>query len=226
MEHNSKKSYLSWLMGLVGINIIVFVHELGHFLAAHLFSVPTPTFSIGFGPALIKLPLGDTIFQLSLLPLGGYVEINQEILAQQPYLYKMIVILAGIIFNIIFSVIIASYYRQSAAQESSPAQTCLEYIRANSKKSGIIGPIGLIHMIGQSFLINKHIFWVMLSIISLNIALFNLLPLPFFDGGQALLFTLSALGTVIPSNFITLISFLIFFVFILLLSIKDVIKLK
>jgi regulator of sigma E protease len=51
----------------------VFVHELGHFIAAKLTGVYAPRFSIGFGPSLLKKRIGETEYVLAAFPLGGYV---------------------------------------------------------------------------------------------------------------------------------------------------------
>jgi regulator of sigma E protease len=64
---------LSWLAPLIVFGLVVFVHELGHFLAAKLTGVYAPRFSIGFGPALLKKRFGETEYVLAALPLGGYV---------------------------------------------------------------------------------------------------------------------------------------------------------
>jgi regulator of sigma E protease len=53
--------------------LVVFIHELGHFLAAKLFGVYAPRFSIGFGPALWSRKWGETEYVLAAVPLGGYV---------------------------------------------------------------------------------------------------------------------------------------------------------
>lgn len=53
---------------------LVFFHELGHFLFARLFGVRVETFSIGFGPKILKFKKGDTEYAISLIPLGGYVK--------------------------------------------------------------------------------------------------------------------------------------------------------
>jgi regulator of sigma E protease len=53
--------------------LVIFVHELGHFVAAKLTGVYAPRFSIGFGPALFRKRRGETEYVLALLPLGGYV---------------------------------------------------------------------------------------------------------------------------------------------------------
>jgi regulator of sigma E protease len=64
---------LAWLAWLPLFGIIVFVHELGHFLAAKLTGVYAPRFSVGFGPALWRKRWGETEYVLAALPLGGYV---------------------------------------------------------------------------------------------------------------------------------------------------------
>lgn len=64
---------LSWLAPIIVFGLVVFVHELGHFLAAKLTGVYAPRFSIGFGPALLKKRWGETEYVLAALPLGGYV---------------------------------------------------------------------------------------------------------------------------------------------------------
>ena len=64
---------LSWLAPIIVFGLVVFVHELGHFLAAKLSGVYAPRFSIGFGPSLLKRRFGETEYVLAALPLGGYV---------------------------------------------------------------------------------------------------------------------------------------------------------
>lgn len=64
---------LSWLAPVLVFGLVIFVHELGHFIAAKLLGVYTPRFSVGFGPALLKKRFGETEYILAALPLGGYV---------------------------------------------------------------------------------------------------------------------------------------------------------
>ena len=64
---------LTWLAPLLVFGLVVFVHELGHFLAAKAMGVYAPRFSIGFGPALWRKRWGETEYVLAALPLGGYV---------------------------------------------------------------------------------------------------------------------------------------------------------
>lgn len=65
--------YVPWLAPILVFGLVVFVHELGHFLAAKAVGVYAPRFSIGFGPALWAKRWGETEYRLAVLPLGGYV---------------------------------------------------------------------------------------------------------------------------------------------------------
>ncbi|HZS62726.1 MAG TPA: M50 family metallopeptidase, partial [Gemmatimonadaceae bacterium] len=62
-----------WLAPILVFGAVIFVHELGHFLAAKATGVYAPRFSIGFGPALWHKRWGETEYRLAALPLGGYV---------------------------------------------------------------------------------------------------------------------------------------------------------
>jgi regulator of sigma E protease len=60
------------------LGVLVFIHELGHFLAARRLGVRVLTFSLGFGPKLLKVKRGDTEYCISAVPLGGYVKMAGE----------------------------------------------------------------------------------------------------------------------------------------------------
>ncbi len=60
------------------LGVLVFVHELGHFLAARRIGVRVLTFSLGFGPKILKTTRGDTEYCISVIPLGGYVKMAGE----------------------------------------------------------------------------------------------------------------------------------------------------
>lgn len=69
---------LAWIAPLVVFGVVVFVHELGHFLAAKAVGVYAPRFSIGFGKTLWKRRRGETEYVLAALPLGGYVRLASK----------------------------------------------------------------------------------------------------------------------------------------------------
>ena len=114
------QSAFSIIVGLLGIGFLIGFHELGHFIFCKIFKIRTPSFSIGMGPRLLTKKIGETEFSLSLLPLGGYVEIagaaevaqgdqkeaysrDDDSFAVKPYYQKMLVMAGGIIFNLFFA---------------------------------------------------------------------------------------------------------------------------
>ena len=60
------------------LGVLVFVHELGHYLMARRIGVRVLTFSLGFGPKLLTVRRGDTDYCISAIPLGGYVKMAGE----------------------------------------------------------------------------------------------------------------------------------------------------
>jgi regulator of sigma E protease len=97
----------------IGLGLVIFIHELGHFMAAKWCDVHVETFSIGFGPPLpgCRFRRGETAYQIALVPLGGYVkkvgEGNEEEGEDDPRSFKnktvgqrMLIISAGVIMNI------------------------------------------------------------------------------------------------------------------------------
>ena len=60
------------------LGVLIFVHELGHFLMARRIGVRVLTFSLGFGPKLLSFKRGDTEYCISAIPLGGYVKMAGE----------------------------------------------------------------------------------------------------------------------------------------------------
>ncbi len=93
---------------LLIVGFLVFVHELGHFLAAKISGIWVKEFAIGFGPSLIKKKYGETTYKLNLLPLGGFVQLEGENddkiehgFRSKPFYVKAFVLNAGVIMNFI-----------------------------------------------------------------------------------------------------------------------------
>ena len=66
------------IWGILCLGFIVFVHELGHFIAARLCGVKVESFSIGMGPVLLHKTIKETDYRISLLPFGGYCGMKGE----------------------------------------------------------------------------------------------------------------------------------------------------
>jgi len=104
---------------IVVLGVLIFVHELGHFLFAKLFRVKVLKFSLGFGPKLISKTVGETEYLISAFPLGGYVKMlgenpeeatdledSERSFAARPVWNRFFIVLAGPLFNLLFSVIL------------------------------------------------------------------------------------------------------------------------
>ncbi|MFL2659932.1 MAG: M50 family metallopeptidase [Alphaproteobacteria bacterium] len=96
---------------IVVILVLVFFHELGHFLFARLFKMKVEVFSIGMGPEIIsRRDKKGTIWRLALIPIGGYIKLlegkaNKDIVGSfesRPIWQRMIMVLAGPAFSILF----------------------------------------------------------------------------------------------------------------------------
>ncbi len=105
------------------LGVLIFVHELGHFLVAKYFGVGVEVFSLGFGKRVAGFRRGDTDYRLSLLPLGGYVKMvgenpDEDLTgAENEYLGKpkwqrFLVLLAGPVMNIALAFILTVGYYQ------------------------------------------------------------------------------------------------------------------
>lgn len=95
--------------------VIVFIHELGHFLAAKACNMRVDEFAIGMGPIVIKKKYGETLYSIRLLPLGGFnriagmdpeEQVGERGFSNQAIWKRMIVIVAGATFNIILTAVI------------------------------------------------------------------------------------------------------------------------
>lgn len=120
--------------------IMVFFHELGHFLAAKFFGMRVERFSIGFPPRIWGVQKGGTDYCIGATPLGGYVKISGMIdesmdtahldeepkpweYRSKPVWQRMIVITAGVIFNMILAVMIYAGIAFSYGESNIPVES-------------------------------------------------------------------------------------------------------
>lgn len=102
----------------LGIGLVIFVHEAGHFIAARLCGVRVDVFSLGFGPRLFGWRRGATLYQIALLPLGGYCRMageepaedgerpSEDDLRSKTVGQRFLIYSGGVIMNVLFALIV------------------------------------------------------------------------------------------------------------------------
>lgn len=147
-------NFLTGLLGfLVMLNLIVIIHEFGHFLAARMFGVHAHEFSIGMGPALYQHQGKETIFSVRALPIGGYVmmageedgsqseEDDESWLAQvppeqrlnnKPKWQQIVIMGAGVFMNLVLAVVLFITAAAARGYVVDPAKPVLYEVMEDS----------------------------------------------------------------------------------------------
>lgn len=118
---------------IILLGLLIFVHELGHFLVAKYFKVKVETFSLGFGPKLLKYKRGDTVYAISAIPLGGYVkmfgddptaevsaELKKVAFNHKPVSQRIAIVLAGPLMNFFFAILVFAFVAMMGEEFAGP----------------------------------------------------------------------------------------------------------
>ena len=105
---------MTFLIAVVMLGLIIFVHELGHFLTAKLFKMPVSEFSIGMGPQVFSVDTKNTAYSFRAIPIGGYVniegmEVGSEVengFSSKPAYQRFVVLFAGVFMNFLMAFIL------------------------------------------------------------------------------------------------------------------------
>lgn len=125
------------ILFLLVLAVLIFVHELGHFLVARACGIRVDAFALGFGPKLWSIKRGETLYSLNLVPFGGYVKIfgenpdedslngpdSSRSFINKPKWQQASVLVAGVVFNFLFAVVLIStafMFGVPASTESYP----------------------------------------------------------------------------------------------------------
>ncbi len=163
---------MSVVLFIIILAVLVFIHELGHFLIAKKTGVRVDEFAVGFPPRLFSFKKGETLYSLNLIPFGGYVKIfgedpNEESskgsdskrsLTNKPKYIQIAVLIGGILFNVLFawlliSVSLMSGYKMPVDNASYPVTnpkiTVLSVLEDSpAKKAGIVAGDEIISLKG------------------------------------------------------------------------------
>ena len=198
---------MSYLIVALLIGFVILVHEFGHFLAAKRAGIAIAVFSLGFGPRLIGRKWRGTEYRLSLIPLGGYVlpEIEDEreffaIAVNKRILMALGGPLASFLFPVLcFAVnnavrhglsltnVLLKPFTQAADLMLAMVTALPRIFTHKEQLSGIVGIVAQ----GGNFVGGNILNAVQFAVlISLNLAVLNLLPIPVLDGGKVFLYLL------------------------------------
>ena len=221
------------LATIVVLGVLIFVHELGHFMAAKSVGVEVQRFSIGLPPRMFGFRKGDTEYVIGWVPLGGYVKMGgmgDEVMERleggaleggareggaeeqprqpkpsdfdgKPVWARAWVISAGVIMNMLFAFVVyaglQAVHRDVSlvqAVQLGYAETVnvtgqiLVFLRdlvtggVSPRSVGSIVTIGAVA--GQAAQLGMETFLRFMALLSVNLAVFNLLPIPVLDGGH------------------------------------------
>ena len=174
--------------------INIFIHELGHYLSAYIFGLKATDVITGMGFKFLSFKTKYTTFTFNIIPSGGvtiYPQ-NQEIKLSR--LQQFIILGSGVTFNYLTAILATTLYLETTLFKGILAfnQIIIKFIQTlftlfswNDILAPQIGITDSIELIANQFSLVKFILFIFIFM-NLLLFLFNLLPIPFFDGGQML----------------------------------------
>ena len=193
------------------LGFLILIHESGHYFVAKLCKVRVNEFSIGFGPKLLSKKKNNTTYEVRLIPLGGFVNLEgEEELSDKEGSFcnasipkKIAIVAAGGLVNIIFGLIVyfiilsVKYNSIGFGIESTLEllkESFLGIIQLFTGKISIndmTGPVGISSIVSQSSSLIEFIY--LLGLISISLGITNLLPFVPLDGGKIVIYLIEAI---------------------------------
>lgn len=136
------------LIAILFFSLIIFVHELGHFLTARLFKVKVHEFAIGMGPKLISWGKGETKYSVRAIPVGGFCSMEGEdsdsddegSFSKKPWYARLIILASGAAMNIVLGFVICVIYVAIVSSNSGVPSTVVSSVVEGSDAADFIQP--------------------------------------------------------------------------------------
>ena len=201
----------AYLMAIPIFGVLILAHEAGHYLGARAGGIGVSEFAIGFGPRLLQFDWRGTTWSLRLLPLGGYVRWHEEgpaSFSQAPRWARAVALFSGPVANVLLAMVMLTALLAALkgygwqALVAGPQVTLVMILGWVQGLVGLLqgegladlsGPVGIAQATAQFVTLGLEQALLFTAFLSLNIALFNLLPIPALDGGRLLLVGLESI---------------------------------
>ena len=195
---------MSYLLVFAVIQGLILLHEAGHFVAARAVGMPVARFSVGMGPRLWGFRWRGTEFVLGALPLGGYVLpdlVEADDYYRIPLWRRIVFALGGPLANLLLALPLflvlnvlrdgVSFHGALVAPFVQTAELCLRVLSAIPQlfrqPDAVSGVVGIVHQGGEYVRMDPTRGLFFAIAMTLNLGIFNLLPLPILDGGKIVL---------------------------------------
>jgi regulator of sigma E protease len=206
-----KSETMDHLFVIASLGALILIHELGHFLTALKLKIPVERFSLGFGPGIISRRWRGVEYRLSLIPFGGYVlprvkdlDDFYSISRKKRILFSLGGPAANFLAAYIclfFVNILRSGYSQDIfiipllQMLEMTAGMFISLSMLVKDPAAVSGAVGIVSQGGE--FVGGSVFRLLLftAFLSINLGLFNLLPVPALDGGKILFAALERANT-------------------------------
>lgn len=201
---------MSYLLVVLLLGLLILIHELGHFLAARWMKIPVSRFSVGYGPKLWAFRRKGIEYRLAVIPFGGYVLPSVE--DAEGYLRipsgrRILFALGGPVANVLLAVLLLAVYNAAGADRSAYGLFVAPFVQTAQMLARIVagvvqllvrpdriaGVVGIVAMGARHVGLGAPRAAAFGAVLSLNLAVINLLPLPPLDGGKIVLDVLQRL---------------------------------
>jgi len=205
-----------FIMSISILSLLLIFHELGHLAMAKSSDMLVEEFAIGLGPKVFSRKFGETLYSIRMIPLGGFNQISgmdkgdesgARSFQSKSYLSRVLVIASGSAMNFIAA--IAFLFLSNIMSDVSFLKSVLGAIQQflffiNMIISNVVqmfigkatadatGPLGMINVTSQVMVMGPIVLLKFMGILSVNLGIFNLLPIPCLDGGQIVMLVIEA----------------------------------